>query len=124
MRTLVHFCRFLIGVDAPHSQVTNDELSELVAHAKYADMVVEIGCYEGKTSVELAGSTTGTVYSVDTFPAGRLGICYGELIAKLHRRRRKARNLRLVKADSAEAARAFDGVLDMLFIDADHSYEG
>jgi hypothetical protein len=115
---------FLLRIDGPNSQVTSDELSMLVTHAKRACTVIELGCYEGKTSVELARNTTGTVYSVDTCPPGRLGVCYGELIAKIHRRRRRAANLRFVKAASAEAARSFEGMLDIGFIDADHSYEG
>jgi hypothetical protein len=88
-----------------------------------ARVVVELGCYEGKTSVALAKNGVEVVYSIDPFPRGRLGIAYGELITRMHRRRARADRLVLLKGYSFEIVRTFDREVDFLFIDADHSYQ-
>jgi predicted O-methyltransferase YrrM len=125
MKALAHFVRFLIGVDQPDSQVTDRELSLLRKYASDSRTIVEIGCYEGKTSVALAEASPRLekLYSVDPFLRGRLGVCYGELIARMHRRRRRVKNIEFIKAFSHEAAPSFDVPIDFLFIDADHRYE-
>jgi predicted O-methyltransferase YrrM len=124
MRSLAHLCRFLLRLDAPQSQVTDSELRLLLDHAKDAETVCEIGCFEGKTCAALAGATKGTVYSVDPFPPGRLGIRYGQWIARAHFRREGLKNVRLLRGFSADVAPSFDRPIDLLFIDANHSYEG
>lgn len=123
MKSLVHFCRFLAGIDEPESQVTSAELEVLCRYARYAKIICEIGCFEGRTSVALAHACKGTVYAIDPFFGGRAGIAYGELIARVYRRRAHANNLLFVKGLSIDVARRFDKPVDMLFIDADHSYE-
>ena len=125
MKALAHFVRFVIGVDQPDSQVTERELSLLRKYASESRTIVEIGCYEGKTSAALAEASPHleTLYSVDPFLRGRLGICYGELIARMHCRRRGVKNIEFIKAFSHEAAPSFGVPIDFLFIDADHRYE-
>jgi predicted O-methyltransferase YrrM len=92
-------------------------------HVVGAKVVVEIGCYEGKTTAALGSRTDGLVYSIDPFFKGRLGICYGEFIARSHCRRRRLSNVRFVKGFSHQAAPGFDSEIDFLFLDADHSFE-
>ena len=123
MNTLAHFCRFMLKLDSPQSQVTDRELGLLLDHAKEADTICEIGCFEGKTSVALAEVTKGAVYSVDPFVPGRLGICYGHWIARTHIRRKRLKNVRLLRGFSADVASSFDRSIDLLFIDANHSHE-
>jgi len=123
MRSLAHFCRFLLSLDPPHSQVTDRELGLLLDHAKDAETVCEIGCFEGKTSAALAEVTKGTVYSIDPFVPGRLGICYGRWIARTHVRRKGLNNVKLLTGFSADLAPSFDRPIDLLFIDANHAYE-
>jgi predicted O-methyltransferase YrrM len=123
MRSFLHFCRFLIGVDSPDSQVTASELELLCKYARNVETVCEIGCFEGSTTAALAKATAGTVYTVDAFFRGRLGICYGELIAHLHCRRRSAANVRFIRGFSEDVASSFNLPIDFLFIDADHRYE-
>jgi predicted O-methyltransferase YrrM len=86
-------------------------------------VVVEIGCYEGKTTAALGSNTSGTVYSIDPFFKGRFGICYGEFIARSHCRRKGLSNIQFVKALSHEAAADFSSEIDFLFLDADHSFD-
>lgn len=125
MKTLFHFARFLIGIDQPHSRVTEQELVLLQRYASGAETIVEIGCYEGKTSVALARSSSKLkqLYSIDPFLRGRLGLCYSELIAQIHCRRQDAKNVKLMKGFSHDIAPRFDLHVDFLFIDADHRYE-
>lgn len=123
MKSLLHLVRFVLGLDSAASQVTDRELQMLLRYSRDARIICEIGCYEGSTSVALALNTTGTVYSVDPFFRGRLGICYTECVARLHRWRSGARNLSFLRGLSLEVGLAFESPIDFLFIDADHSYE-
>jgi predicted O-methyltransferase YrrM len=123
MRSLVHLLKFAIRLEAADSQVTDQELEMLVRYSRDARTICEIGCYEGRTSVALAGGTAGNVYSIDPFFRGRLGICYTEWVAKLLRRRKGAQNLLYIRGFSQEVARRFELPIDFLFLDADHSYE-
>jgi predicted O-methyltransferase YrrM len=111
-------------MDVPHTQVTRREMACLLTHVKADDVIVEVGCYEGRTTMDLArGARAGRVYSIDPFFRGRLGICYGELIAKTYRRRQGIRNVKFIKGFSHEVAPGFVESIDLLFIDADHTYE-
>jgi predicted O-methyltransferase YrrM len=110
-------------MDTPHSQVSERELQILLEYSRNAKVICEIGCYEGKTSVAFAKNTTGSVYSVDPFLKGRLGISYGEWIARLHRKRESVKNLFLLRGFSKDIAPTFQLPIDFLFVDADHSYE-
>lgn len=124
MRTLLHYLGVAAGVAEPSSQVTADELAILLDLARDAKVIVEIGTFEGRTAAAMAAATAGEVYSIDIFRAGRLGICYGEQIAHLTRRRRKLANLHLIKGSGHEVAKTFDREIDLVFVDADHSYNG
>jgi hypothetical protein len=95
----------------------------ILQYSRDGRTICEIGCYEASTSVALALNTTGTVYSVDPFCSGRLGVCYSEYVARLHRWRKGAPNLIFLKGLSLEIGRTFDVPIDFLFVDADHSYE-
>lgn len=123
VRSLLHFAKFVLGVDAAASQVTEKELELLLRYSHDAAVICELGCYEAHTSVALALNTTGRVYSVDPFFPGRLGICYTELVARMRRRRTGAKNLVFLRGLSVEIAPKFDLPIDFLFVDADHSYE-
>jgi predicted O-methyltransferase YrrM len=113
----------MIGLDFAASQVTDKELQMLLRYSRDARTICEIGSYEASTSVALALNTTGTVYSVDPFYRGRLGVSYTEYVAKIHRRRNRVRNLVFLKGLSHEVGSNFLLSIDFLFIDADHSYE-
>jgi Methyltransferase domain len=123
MKSLGHFIRYVLGLDTPHSQVTEHELQMLMKYCRNAKVVCEIGCYEGKTSVTLAQNTIRAVYSVDPFLRGRLGISYGECIARLHRKRSGVKNLSFLKGFSVNVAPEFKCAIDFLFIDANHTYD-
>jgi predicted O-methyltransferase YrrM len=124
MRTLLHYLAVAAGFSGPSTQVAADELAVLLQHARSAKTIVEIGTFEGSTAAAMAAVTAGNVYTVDIFLTGRLGICYGERIVHLLKRRRALANLHIIKDSGHGAARTFDSEVDLVFIDADHSYEG
>lgn len=124
MRSLLHCLRVLVHIDEPATQVTQRELAILLEYARDARIIVEIGTFEGKTAVALARATSGSVYAIDPFLTGRIGISYSRIIAHVARRRSGARNLVFIRDWSTNAAGSFDLPIDLLFIDADHSYEG
>jgi predicted O-methyltransferase YrrM len=123
MNALIHYVRFLAGLDAPATQVTERELSLLLPHAERAAVVVEVGTFEGRTAAALAERSSGKVFSIDPFPRGRLGVCYGERIARRHARRRQLRNVHFISGLGHEIAADFREPVDLLFVDADHRYE-
>lgn len=96
MNALLHFLRVAVGLDEQSSQLTAAETELLLRHLEGAQVFVEIGCYEGKTSCAAARRGVRRVYSVDPFPSGRLAICDGEWIARIQRRRDKCQNLTAV----------------------------
>ena len=124
MRTLLHYLAVAAGAAEPSTQVTPDELAALRGLARTAKTIVEIGTFEGRTAADMAAITSGEVFSIDIYKRGRLGICYGEQIAKLTRNRRKLGNLHLLKGSSHDVARTFESEIDLVFVDADHSYNG
>src|ERR1051325_1419903 len=124
MRTLLHCARVLLHIDEPATQVTDRELAILLRHASTSRTVVEIGTFEGKTAVALARATPGGVYAIDPFMTRRRRISYSRVIANVARRRNRCRNLHFIRGYSHEVAGDFDRTIDMIFIDADHSYDG
>jgi predicted O-methyltransferase YrrM len=123
MNTLSHTIKFVLGIDSPESQVTEREMEALLKHLPKTGIIVELGCFEGRTTACLANHTKGTIYSIDPFFSGRLGVSYGEWIAKLHTKRSKATNVRFLKGFSFTQAPNFNQAIDFLFIDADHRLE-
>ncbi len=122
-RPAFHMFKFFMGIDEPHTQVTDDELKCLLTYSRRAKVVVELGCYEGRTTVALAKSCEGEVFAVDPFLKGRLGFCYGAVIARHYCKRQRLQNVNFIENFSHDAAGDFDSPIDFLFIDADHSYE-
>ena len=125
MKTFVHFCKCLAGLDEAATQVTQAELAMLLKHSRGAEILVELGCYEGATAVALARNAPGgQVHSIDPFYRGRIGLSYGYWIARLEIWRKRVRNIHLIQAFSYDAIKQFHSQIDFLFIDADHSREG
>lgn len=125
MKSLIHFAKFILAIDSPSSQVTDAELQLLIQHSRGAMVIVEIGCFEGKTSAALAinNPELRKLYSIDPFFTGRLGVCYGEWIARIHCKREGAKAVEFRKGFSSDVAPMFHEEIDFLFIDADHRYE-
>lgn len=123
MKSAVHACKVVLGLEAPESQVTDEELKCLLEYANRAKVIVEIGTFEGKTTGILAKHCAGTVYSIDPCFSGRLGVSYSQIIARTYCRQQRLHNVEFIKGFSYEVAPGFNKSIDLLFIDADHSYD-
>ncbi len=119
--------RCVSGLGAPHSQTTARERAALQRYSRQKRRGVEIGVYEGVTTCLIAEKLAddGVLYSVDPFLKGRLGVCWGKLIATVMVRRAGLQGrVRVVEMYSYEAANYLSGQFDFIFVDGDHSLSG
>jgi len=126
-KNILHALSYLLRMEKAATQLTDKELNCLVKYAKGKKYGVEIGVFEGASTSVLAQQLAdgGILYAVDPFFSGRLGICWGEVIATQQVKRAKAKsNVKFVKAFSYDAINMIEGDFDFVFIDADHSLEG
>lgn len=124
---LLHFIGCYAGFDKPHSQTTEHEKKVISKYAANSKAAVEIGVYEGVNTVNIAKeiSSNATLYAIDPFVKGRLGICYYEKIAKLQvKKNALGSKIKFISAFSAAAAPQVPAQVDFIFIDGDHSIEG
>ncbi|MFM2294256.1 MAG: hypothetical protein RLZZ350_669, partial [Verrucomicrobiota bacterium] len=91
-KSILHLLRYLLGIDQAVSQTTVAERDALTRYASGRRVVAEIGVYEGLTTALLARvmAADGVCYGIDPFFAGRLGICWGKIIAQREVRRHGA----------------------------------
>jgi hypothetical protein len=69
---------------------------------------------------------SGVLYAVDPFEPGRLGMNFQALIARREVGRVRGAEVRWVRQTGVHAAPtiAGEGLVELIFIDGDHSYEG
>lgn len=107
-----------------------DELEQLKLLAEDSDSIVEIGSWKGRSTKILLEACEGNVYAVDhwngsladlsTLTAAGRDI-YKDFIHNVGH----YPNLIVLRGDSIEMATQFNGnKVDMVFIDAEHTYEG
>ena len=125
---VLHFIKFKLGLEQPHSQTTKAEQEAIARYASGALNAVEIGVYEGVNTVLIAAQLGqgGKLFAIDPFFKGRLGICYHEKIA-----RQQIKKLRLGQKVHFISKLSFDAWadvpasgIDFIFVDGDHSLEG
>lgn len=124
---LLHLIRYRLGWDEAQSQTTREERAAIARHAAGKNRAVEIGVYEGVTTGVIAGALAegATLYGIDPFIVGRLGVCWGKGIAKREAMKNRPRcNVVFVEEFSHAAADKIDGAFDFIFIDGDHSWDG
>jgi predicted O-methyltransferase YrrM len=126
MRVLRHFLLWSAGLAAPETQTTAAERDCLARHAAGRRRVAEIGVWHGVTTCRLraALAADGVLFAVDPFPRGRLGMSFQRVIAHREVGRVPNGSVRWLEMTGAEAARAVEPGVDLVFIDGDHSYEG
>jgi predicted O-methyltransferase YrrM len=130
MRVMIHFARWLVGLDHPHSQTNERERASLIRHATGRRKLVEIGVWEGLTTTGLrqAMLPDAELLCVDPYPIGRLGFSTQQIIARRELSRIPNGSIRWIRATGADAGHAYalstEGPVDFVFIDGDHTYEG
>jgi len=123
--------RFKYKNNSIAGEMRRGELNWLFLTAKKMNSVVEIGSWKGRSTHALLSGCKGTVYAVDHFKWVK-----GEQICSYEKALQENifqeflknvghfENLKVYKMDSLQVARKFkDKSVDMVFIDADHSYE-
>lgn len=124
-KTFKHLILYLLGLEPAQSQTTPAEREALARHAAGRRCLAEIGVFEGYTSGVLgrAMAEDGTLYCIDPFFPGRMGICWSKIIA-CREIAKVRRRIVLVEKLSHAALAEVPGELDFLFADGDHSLEG
>ncbi len=125
-RAPVRWLEHAVGRRGADSQVTPRERACLIRHAAGRRRLVEIGVMHGVTTALLRSvmDLRGTITGIDPHPAGRLGVSFERLIALREIGRPRRGRAVLLRKLSHEAAVAWTGQIDFLFIDGDHSWQG
>jgi len=122
-----HLIKYWLGLDRAQTQTTQAERDCIVRHATGRKRAVEIGVYEGVTTGTIAAALPpdATLFGIDPFIAGRIGICWGKPIARREARRGKPKcKVVFIEEFSPAAAAKIEGTFDFVFIDGDHSLDG
>ena len=130
MSETIQFLRFLLGLRDARTSLTSAELDLIGSVAAGRRTIVEVGVYEGATSRILCRSMhpEGVLSLVDPYePALKIERLLGFSCSRLVARRTIrpwARRTRFVQRTSLAAAELpFGAPIDLVFIDADHSYD-
>lgn len=126
-KSLLHYIRVIFGFDEPETQTTLAERECLASFLQGAKRIVEIGVFEGRTTRVLAerADVDAVVYGVDPFFSGRLGISWGEQIARGYNRRQLGSGkVQFISKLSTEVSGDIPLPVDFVFIDGDHSLAG
>lgn len=126
----IYFVLYRVGIQPPLTQTTSDEQRCLKSLAQNCRQLVEIGVWHGVNTrlFRQVMLPTGVLYAVDPFPRGRIGIQWEKLIAHREASQEANGEVRWLEDYSEHAIVAFTtmttDLIDFLFIDGDHSYEG
>jgi len=122
----LHWIRYHLGLDPAFTQTTGAERAAIAAHARGCRGIVELGVFEGVTSLVLrqAMDPSGTLYCVDPFFVGVFGFSYGFSISKREIAKSCNGSVRFLHQFSHEAAAGWKAPVDMIFFDGDHSDAG
>ncbi len=126
VRTMLWYC----GLLKPQTQTTSAERATLARHATGRRRLVEIGVFNGVTTLELRRNmaSDGILWAVDPFPPGRLGFCLDERISRNTIGRSANGAVRFVRLTGADAAAWYaeqdQPPIDFIFIDGDHTWAG
>lgn len=127
-KSAMHYVRVVLGLDQPQTQTTPAERDVLSSFLPGAKRIVEVGVFEGFTTRVLAerADRDAVIYGIDPFFTGRLGISWGERIARAFNARALASGrVRFVNKLSTDVDdNDVPPPVDFVFIDGDHSLAG
>lgn len=126
-KSIIHVLSYLLGLEPAETQVTLKERECLKKYSKGKKNLIEIGVFEGATTRTLAAQLdkSARLYAIDPFLTGRLGVCWGRIVAKQEiKKSSHAQQVSLIEKYSHEALADIPAAPDFMFIDGDHSLEG
>jgi len=94
-----------------------DELEWLCDTSQKMDTVLEIGSWQGRSTIALLRGCKGIVFAVDPWRGNNLS--YKEFVYNTA----EFIHLVIIKMPSLKAATIFTAPVDMVFIDGNHTYE-
>jgi predicted O-methyltransferase YrrM len=122
---VLHFVRYRLGLDEARTQTTSAERALFRELAAGARIIVEIGAFEGVSTRAMRDAMPhdAHLYAVDPFIANRYGFCVQHAIFRRETGRSANGRVILLRQFSHEAIKSWREPIDLLFIDADHSFE-
>jgi predicted O-methyltransferase YrrM len=128
MSALIDFFLWKLRLKSAETQTSIEERGCLARHVRARERVVEIGVWHGVTTCVLrnAMSSGGVLFAVDPYPTGRLGFSTQKVIAHNEVRRKTTGRVEWLQMTGLQASvwMADKPMVDFIFIDGDHSYEG
>ena len=121
----VHWLLHRVGLQKVRTHTRQVEHEVLERYVQGQRHIVELGVFEGASSLMLrkAMAVDGKLWCVAPFPRGRFGISYQYLIANREVNKSTNGTVGFVQKLSHEAVKGWQEPIDLLFIDADHSYQ-
>jgi predicted O-methyltransferase YrrM len=122
---ILHYARYRLGLDEACTQTTPAERALFRELAAGARIIVEIGAFEGVSTRAMRDAMPhdAHLYAVDPFIANRYGFCVQHAIFGREVDRSTNGRVILLRQFSHEASTSWREPIDLLFIDADHSFE-
>jgi len=122
---ITHWALYHLGIHTARTQLSRPETEQLIQLAGTAESIVELGVFEGATSLHLRKSMrpSGTLYGIDPFFSGFVGFSYGLSIATREVNKSNNGKVQFIQKMSYEASAGWAKPIDLLFVDADHAYE-
>jgi len=112
---------------AEYDQFTRFDSVSYLIESISAKHIAEIGVKEGLLGQEVLrrlGDTIDMYYMVDCWALPNVEACR-RMLVEVYRRSLECHNVEVIRMDSCEAAEIFiEGSLDLVFIDANHSFKG
>lgn len=128
MSALIDFFLWKLGLKSAETQTSTEERACLSKHVRARERVVEIGVWHGVTTCVLrnAMSTGGVLFAVDPYPTGLLGFSTQKVIANNEVRRKTTGRVEWLQMTGIQASAwmANKPMVDFIFIDGNHAYEG
>jgi Methyltransferase domain len=129
VRSLAHLILWRAGLVRIQPWADPAETECIVRHATGKRRLAEVGVWEGGTTrrIREVMDPGATLFAIDPFPRGRLGVSYQQPIA--HGEVGRVRNGEVVwiregGAEAVRDARVSASPFDFIFLDADHTFEG
>lgn len=124
---LTHLAKYFLGIDSVVTQTSITEQKALVKYIEKANIIVEIGVFEGYNTREFGkhSPSDANIYAIDPFFKGSFGINYGKIMAKKEwARTGVSKKIKIIEGFSWDVIDKIPNNIDLLFIDGDHSFDG